>query len=188
MADDSRTQAPYGSFDSAETARKATGGKVYDCRGFEGHAIIVEDPGGRNWLYVKPESPKYRDAGNAVWGHRMAQDGKDADHIASRGIEAQQGQGYVLLGAVDSSANRSHGSYEKPGRHLDRPFNAAAQQTAPDRAGAAAVAPPEPQGGGPRQGRAGGRPGAAARGPAGGGGCGLRPGHLRQPGASGPAR
>lgn len=127
------SQEPYGSFDSAETARKETGGRVYQCRGYEGHAIIVEDQSGRNWLYVKPESTKYRDASNEVWGHRMSEDGRDADHIASRGIEANLGQGYVLMGAVDRSANRSHGSYEKPGRHLDRSFNAAAQQTEPDR-------------------------------------------------------
>ena len=124
---------PYGSFDSARTAKLQTQGRIYECRGYEGHAIIVEDQSGRNWLYIRPESAKYRDAANAVWGHRMSADGKDADHVASRGIEAQVGQGYVLAGAVDRSANRSHGSYEKPGKYLDRPFNQAAQRTHEDR-------------------------------------------------------
>ena len=116
----------YGVFSSREAARRATGGQIYKVHGqAEDEAIILRDSQGRLFLYVSPGNPKYRDLVASAHGGRLSEDGYDADHVASRGIEAKFGQGYVLMGRVDRGANRSAGRVEKPGRHLDRDFNQA---------------------------------------------------------------
>lgn len=104
----------YSSHSSPETAAKNENGTVYRMKGYEEHAIIVQDDSDRMYVYVRQDSPRYREIANVVsgekeHGQRIAQHGKDADHVASRAVSERHGQDYVLLAAVDSGANRAHG-------------------------------------------------------------------------------
>ncbi|CAN7652170.1 hypothetical protein [Neorhizobium sp. LjRoot104] len=128
MTDDEKKHV-YTAFGSPEAASEFTGGKIYDVKGYEGHAFILTDKDGNNFVYVTPESTKYRDLANDVAGERISQTKDDADHAASRTIADQRGGRYVLLARVPARANRSAGRVEKLDT-LDGNFNyAAAKRT-----------------------------------------------------------
>ncbi|MEM8992925.1 MAG: hypothetical protein AAGD08_21365 [Pseudomonadota bacterium] len=104
----------YVSFESVDAAQRATGGTVYRFQGRdERDVIVVKDQHGQNWVYVRADYQGYGQVAEKIHGRRLSENGLEAEHVASKKLEGNLGQHYVLLGRVPQTANRSSGTVEK---------------------------------------------------------------------------
>ncbi|TGU71418.1 hypothetical protein E4633_13900 [Geomonas terrae] len=98
---------------SISSIQTATKGVAYKIGKYQIKDVFTLDIAGCYFLYVRPLYPYYRKVAKLRFGGIPPM--RDVDHVLARTLAGKMNINYVLVALVNSSANRSHGCYEKRG-------------------------------------------------------------------------